>query len=408
MAKSASGTSHVFAGVSFPGRDGPARIVKELERRAAGRKDQLVRADRMKFVVLDGSLLLRYETKESNLVPLNRTAWSQVAAYAGIPTSCPFWAWITAPKHWEKAVTALNAYFADHVDVRLLRILERDGQPYLRAFLSDKYAIVDHYDFMFAIAERLKAKGAEIWHCRLSEDDFFGYAVAPGITSEVSVDRTFDPGDGWKSRWYGREGDVSHAAMAFGNSETGGGSCFLGAAVLRRVCQNYRIYHDLVSRTHIGRKKDEGAVLSAETIKAENQVFFMKIGDNVDSVFDPEKFVALFAKEREAAADSIDPKRAEEAGEALRIVFDLPQERAARIKSLFMDDGDYSRYGLANAVSRAAHDHNVEAAAGYAEECGSAKLIECSSFSSFLRRASNKARTKGESEVAEKLSAAIG
>lgn len=396
--------SHTFAGIRFPGRAAVDRITEELDRQKKSKKDQLIRTDRMAFKPIDGQFLLSFKTKEENLVAINRTAWNQVSEYVGLPVSSGYWNWASGEDNWGKWANTLNEYFHAKKDYRLLRVLEKDGQPYLRAFLSNAYKIVDHSDFLFAIADRLVECKAEMWHCRLTEDRFVGYAVAPGITDQVKTDRTFDPGDGWKSRWYGKDGDVVNAAMAFGNSETGGGSCFLRKAILRRVCQNYCVWEDVVAKTHIGRRREDEMVLSAETVKAENEVFFMKIKDHVVGTFDPEKFHQLFELMNKAAEDDIDPDHAEDAAQALRITCDLSQERMERIKTLFNRNGDFSRFGLFNALTEAAHDDAYDADRGFEEECSARRVLETGSMQALYRRASRKGAANGESaELTERL-----
>jgi len=397
-------TNHTFAGIRFPGRMLAYKIVGELEKQKAGKRDQVIRTDRMTFKPVDGQFLLSFKTKEEQLVPINKNAWQQIAEYVGLPVSSGYWNWASGDGNWGKWATTLNDYFHSKKDLRLLRVLEKEGQPYLRAFLSNAYKIVDHADFLFAITDRLLECKAELWHCRLTEDRFVGYAVAPGITHEVKTDRTFDPGDGWKSRWHGKGGDVVNAAMAFGNSETGGGSCFLRKAILRRVCENYCVWEDVVAKTHIGRRRGDEMVLSAETIKAENEVFFMKIKDHVVGTFDPEKFKELFTVLNKAAEDDINPDNAEDAAQALRITCDMSNERMERVKSLFNRNSDFSRFGLFNAFTEAAHDASLDADNGFEEECSAKKVLELGSMEVLYARAARKGRTEGESEkLTEKL-----
>lgn len=417
--------SHVYAGLAFPGRKQVGEVLKELERQKAARKDAIVRSDRMTLQVADGQMLLRAPFQGADqLVPLNTRAWAQMLAFIGLPKRIPLYNLLTLgakpesgkrrrkPKktngenafdsrmYWPTFTNMVNDILRTEKQPTLVRLMDDPGgRTYCRALLSDQYKIVPNDAYFYAIVEKLQEADAEIWHARLSDDHFFGYAVSKGITGQISTDRTFDPGDGWTSRWYGKEGDVYNAAMAFGNSETGGGSCFIKQAILRRVCQNYCVYQDVVSKTHIGRRRDEEMLLSEETIMAENKVFFMKIGDCVTGTFDPEKFQKLMDKINGAAQDAVNPAEAETAVENLMLVYELPQDRINEIKRQFYTEGDYSRLGLANAVTRYAHENEHEAEVGFELEKLGADVMD-STLEKMQKRADSARKEKAKAEPA--------
>jgi hypothetical protein len=379
--------THVHAGLAFPGRRAVADVLKELERQKEARKDAVVRSDRLSLQVSDNQILLRTPVQGTDqLVPMNTRAWGQLLSMVGLPKRTPLYNMLmTGAKadsgrrrntpegkkfdprtYWPTFTTMANDILQTEKHPLLVRLMDdSESRTYCRALLSDQYKIVPNDAYFYSIAEKLMEVGAEIWHARLSDDHFYGYAVSPGITGQITTDRTFDPGDGWSSRWYGKEGDVYNAAMAFGNSETGAGGCFIKQAILRRVCQNYCIYHDVVNLAHIGRRMGEELMLSEQTIMAENKVFFMKIGDYVSSTFDPERFQKMIDAINGAAKEAVDPNQAETVAENLMFAYDISQERMAQIKRHFYAEGDYSRLGLANAVTRCAHAETHEAEVGF-------------------------------------------
>ena len=250
---------------------------------------------------------------------------------------------------------------------------QKDNQ-FCRALLSDKYKIVSNADFFFSIVEQLKDLKAEIWHARFSEDRFTGYAVSEGISGQVTTDRTFDPGDGWISRWHGKEGDVLNAAMAFSNSETGDGGISLSQAILRRVCQNYCVYHDIVNAVHLGKRNKTDMMLSDETIMKANEVFFMKIKDYVKGTFDPAAFQKMIDAMNEATKEEVpDPDKA---ATALQLVYNISDEKKNAIRNMFVKNLDRSRYGLSNAVTEYAHDDKLDPDTGFEFERLGRELIE--------------------------------
>jgi len=423
---------HVYAGLAFPGRKAVGEVLQELERQKKARKDAVVRSDRMTLQVADGQMLLRAPFQGGDqLVPLNNRAWGQMLAFIGLPKRTPLYNLLTrgakpdsgkrrrkpkkangeaetfdARMYWSTFTNMVNDILRTEKQPTLVRLMDDpNGRTYCRALLSDQYKIVPNDAYFYAIVEKLQEAEAEIWHARLSDDHFFGYAVAKGITGQISTDRTFDPGDGWTSRWYGKSGDVYNAAMAFGNSETGGGSCFIKQAILRRVCQNYCIYQDVVTKTHIGRRRDEEMLLSEETIMAENKVFFMKIGDCVTGTFDAEKFQALMDAINGAAQDAVNPAEAETTVENMMLTYELPQERINEIKRHFYQEGDYSRLGLANAVTKYAHESEHEAEVGFELEKLGADVVG-STLEKMAKRADIVRKEKAKAAKAEPVAVA--
>ncbi len=416
--------SHTFAGITFEGRRQVGEILQELERQKAKRKDVVVRSDRIEAVVRDKEFLFKVTTpKETCLVPVTRRVHVQVAQTMGLRMTDRYYKWLAygsqqpseeklrkgehdPRRNWKLWAQAINDYLHTEKTHRLVRMSETPkGQPYMRAFLSDKYKIIPNADFFYAVVEKLQEVKAEVWHARLSEDKFYGYAVAPGISEQVNTDRPFDPGDGWQSRWYGEKGDVVNAALAFGNSETGEGGIFLSQAILRRVCVNYCVWHDLVSTTHVGKRQGTDVMLSQETLEKQNEVFFMKISDITRGTFQPEKFQEIVDAMTGATREHIvDPDKA---AEALMIVYDLGEVRRNAIRNLFVKEGDASRYGLANAVTQVAHHDDIDPETGFGLERLGTELIRMKSMDQLYKKAEAK-KDKTEEEVeAPPLSVAV-
>lgn len=421
--------THVHAGLQFPGRHEVANVLKELERQKEARQDAVLRSDRLSLQVVDNQLLMRVPIRGSDrLVPMNSRAWGQLCSFIGLPKRAPIYNMLMTGakaesgirrkknkdvedgdprRYWATFTTMVNDILQTEKQTLLVRLMD-DPQTntYCRALLSDQYRIVPNDAYFYAITEKLMKIGAEVWHARLSDDHFFGYAVSPGITSQINTDRAYDPGDGWQSRWYGKSGDVYNAAMSFGNSETGAGGCFIKQAILRRVCQNYCVYHDVMNVAHIGRRRGEEVLLSEQTIVAENKVFFMKIGDHVDATFDPERFQKMIDAVDGAAHESIAPSDVENEVENLMLVYDISQESIAHIKRHFYSEGDYSRLGLANAVTRHAHSESNEAEIGFDFERLGAEIVS-TNLTKLAKSANVVRKEKAKAAVVEAVAASV-
>ena len=418
--------SHIHAGVAFPGRQAVSTIMAELERQKKERRDFFINSKNLEFKVVDRQILMKIDSGKGGnlLVPVSRRGWTQLAQWMGLRQSDRFYKWLAfghqnpsglkgnqkveADRNWGTWIELINDYMHTEKEQRLVRCLaDTGGQIYCRALLSDKYNVISNADFFFCLVEALKVVGAEVWNARLSEDKFYLYAVAPGITGQITTDRTFDPGDGWESRWYGKEGDVMNAALCAGNSETGEGGIFLAAAVLRKATVSYNVYHDLVTMTHVGKRYDPTDVLlSDETIRKRNDFFFSKVTDLTRNSFDPDRFQAMLDDMDKATKEVVDDP--ERAADVLQYCFDISEDRKALIRDMFVKEQDGSRYGLANAVTTFAHNEKLDADVGYELECAATQLFK-GSMSGFYEKAAKikKERERKKGKVDERLEAEV-
>lgn len=251
--------------------------------------------------------------------------------------------------------------------------LLRTMDGHVRAVLSDRYKLIDNADLFFLAAEVFQGAGAELWDARLWDDGFELHGVAPHISGEVTLDRTFDPGDGWQSRWVGGEGDVHNAAVRVRNSETGHGSCRVDMSILRRVCANLCVWSDGVSVIHAGGKIAEGVIKSDRTKELESEVVWSTIRDAVTTAFDEKRFSEYI--ERLNAATQVElPCEPRHAVDALAASLDLSVERKDAILAQLLQTGDRTKFGVIQAVTASAHDA-APAIATELEELG-ARLLD--------------------------------
>lgn len=224
-----------------------------------------------------------------------------------------------------------------------------------RAVLSPSYRILDSVDLFFNAYEEMEKAGAELWQMRLWDDGFQMLGVAKGISGNVTTDRTFDPGDGWDSRWANLGDDTQYAAISITNSETGGGSLNIAPAIMRRVCCNFNIWAKVFRGIHLQRaRSEEGMIYSAETEAAESRTVWLKVRDAVKTVFDKEKFQAYIDRLNGAAKLALGAKVEETTMNVLKDV-QIPEDRKAAILRNLLESRDYSRYGLVQAVTWQAH-----------------------------------------------------
>jgi hypothetical protein len=312
-------------------------------------------------------------------MPLSPTAERQLAAKLGIPLRYIR----TIRGNGYNDLASHNFTYLLEKDKRKLFIRSLDGR--VRAVLSDSYKVMDNSDVFFLAAETFQTVGAQLWTARLWDDGFELFGVAPHISGEVRTDRTFDPGDGWQSRWYGKEGDVHNAAVRISNSETGEGGLTIKPAIMRRVCCNFNIWADGVGRIHVGRRmQQEGLVkhltvgdagegeaaasglFSEETRQAEARTIWLKCRDVIKGAFDAEVFKRYIDRLNQITQTKIE--KPEEAVANVVKAYELSESRKNDILRSLLGSGDFSRYGLVQAVTNSAH--SADTAGSFDEASG--------------------------------------
>jgi hypothetical protein len=365
--------------------------MKELERESKEKRDLVVNSKNLKMQVVDDQLLLRVpnpKSKETFLLPIPARVHCQIAQWMHVRMGDGFYKWLVggafSPKgedskrrrNWDIYCDVFNAFVKRQAERRLVRMLyNRKKNLYVRALLSDRYQIIDSSDFFFTIVGALQKMGAEVWHARLSDDKFYGYAVHPKSSAIIDLTKTKGGEHDHTFRRFAKDGkDEVHPAMVFGNSETGEGGCFMQQALLWTYCVNYAITTKILNKTHVGRRRGEEMLLKAETIKKENEVFFLKTADITESTFDEEKFKAYIAKLEGACEDEVDDP--EKAAQALQVCYDVSEDMKAKIRNTFLLKYPQTRYGLIGAVTEVGHDADLDPTEGVNLEELGAKLID--------------------------------
>lgn len=390
-------------------------IYTELERQAGNYEDyvlptsnlQLVR-DEEHGIVLELSMnnpdLLAASGMLKRKIPLSRRAMLQIAQWLGLPTNSRLYKRLRfgydevskrragqhSDRFWPTFMQLVNDHFETLKSKKLIRMLkDHNDQWYVRAILSDRYRVIPNDQLFMSLAEKIKESEAEIWDARLSEDAFYVYCVAPGISAQIREDRTF----GKDGRWVGDAGDAVNAALMARNSETGQGGCEVCPAVVNKVDGSYFVKHTALSVRHLGKQHVMDRLLSPETIKKQNEVLYRQVNDYIEATFDQDKFQDFVDSLNDATQDELEDPAA--AAEAARLVYDLSEERKNSVVKWLMESGDRSRYGLAKAISREAHDDaKISADEALHLERASSDLIEKQTSLKLARAYKSKAELK--------------
>lgn len=243
-------------------------------------------------------------------------------------------------------IANINSWFQTKPERRMIRTMSKLGQHgSARAFLSDRYRPIDNFEVSEAILPILADfPDMRIESCELTETRMYLKAIFPRIQTEVA------------------RGDVVQAGIVISNSEIGLGAVKVEPLIYRLVCTNGMIAADhAVRKYHVGRNTDgaEGAaafeVYRDETLQADDRALMLKLQDVVKAAADQARFESIVAKMRETTTQQITGNPVA-AVEVLATRFTLNEVEKGSVLNHLIRGGDLSRFGMLNAVTRAAQD----------------------------------------------------
>lgn len=285
-------------------------------------------------------------------------------------------------KHTRRQITShykIPAAYSDHMAAENPRLLGENINSWLhqqngerrmvrtldnkaRAFVSDKFFRYDNHDLANAVLPVLMENpDLRVESCEVTDKRLYIKALMPKIEGSVGLN------------------DPVQAGLVISNSEIGMGSVSVLPLVYRLVCLNGMIMNDRgMKRFHVGRRIDEGAnvqeLFRTATLRADAQALSMKLQDVVRGAMSQAHFDDIVrgltaATETEKLANPV--KGIEVLGKSIGL---NEGERMTALENL-MRDGDYSKWGAANAVTRLANEHESYDRATELETLGS-KVID--------------------------------
>jgi hypothetical protein len=266
-------------------------------------------------------------------MPLRDHAHGQMAAKTGIPKRY-------YDRMREEATSLLSTnveyWLRDEPKRHMIRTI--DGR--VRALLSDRYRRLDHADLMEqAVLPSLgEIDGLTFQVASLTDEKLHLNVILPRLYAEIAV------------------GDVVQAGVQITNSEVGGGRLRVLPRIWRLVCLNgLLIPAEGMSQYHVGRRIEDETyeIFADDTLAADDHAFFLKVRDAVRASLDQARFEQIVASLRETTEG---PKVADPvaASEVLANSYDLTKEEGRSVLLRLAQGGDFSRWGMVNAVTAAA------------------------------------------------------
>jgi hypothetical protein len=272
-------------------REQAVDLIAELDRRRQSARDIVIDAGRLDHGVNispDGKASYRlgvpFVGDAFEGFPLSPTALGQVAQAASIPGD-----------YAKRIHGDYPLLFADSVatllpkdKARMVRSL--DGR--VRAFLSDRYRVLDNFDLAFSVLTEANKVGAEIQRWTLTEDRFEARLIVPDWRETIGYRDLGQGGGGhqfFKAPSDGQGGSVIIPGLYVSNSETGKGGQVVRPYLLDSVCNNGALIETTLRTVHLGGQVGEG-ILTREAAEADSRAVWLRVRDVIAAVFDREAF----------------------------------------------------------------------------------------------------------------------
>lgn len=337
-------------------------LAAEIERQSSAKRDFIASTSALAAVVAlsadDKPPVVQLEIPgQSSPFPILPHAHGQIAAHLDIPK-----------KYYDRMAASEPGLLANNINTwfgregsrtrRMIRTL--DGNA--RAFLSDRFQPFDNDLIAEAALDTLHsvAPSMTVQSCELTPTRLYIKASFPTIQREV------------------KRGDVVESGVLISNSEVGAGAVEVVPFSMRLVCLNGMKHTEFGQRrNHVGRVvegQDGSEIFASDTLRADSRAFLLKFRDVIRATVNPDQFAKIVERMAEAAGERLEGNPVQ-AVEVLTRRLNLTEGEKGGVLRHLIEGGDLSRWGVANAVTRAAADAGDYDRATQLEEIGG-KVLE--------------------------------
>ena len=126
-------------------------------------------------------------------------------------------------------------------------------------------------------------------------------------------------------------------------------------------------------RNHVGRaatSEEDFSIYSNETLLADDHAFVLKIKDTVRAAISEARFAQVVSRMRESTEAMLDTKQLPAVVKLASSSFGITEDESNGVLEHLITGGDFSLYGLANAVTRFSQDVESYDRATKLEEIG--------------------------------------
>lgn len=255
----------------------------------------------------------------------------------------------SASTEWVEDVPAVPADSRSFL-VRAFRGDEPGDVGIARAFLSDRYGVIDNLDVLMAALDGVRDAGVavEIRGGDLTDRRMVVRLTCPEVTALAPTLLR-----GYRSPFTGQTGEdnpVIWAGFQISNSETGGGAFTITPRLEVQVCKNgMTITKEALSKVHLGGRLDAGVVRwGQDTQEAAVTLVQKQTRDAVQTFLSPDYLTGVIGRLEEKAGETVDNH---DAVRTLAKSLRYTDEQADGILGYFTQGGQMTLGGVVNAVT---------------------------------------------------------
>lgn len=248
--------------------------------------------------------------------------------------------------HRDLLMQNVNAWFEKEPELRMVRTL--DGRA--RAFLSNSFRRVDNEQILERTLPVIRNDfETTMLNTHVDEDRMRLKCLFTGDEHKVDLGKTKNGND-----------DIVHAGFEMGNSEVGRGSFFIRGFFFRDYCTNGCVFGTTetasMKQIHVGSRLGITAdmILSNATMRKEDELIISAARDVLVKLASPE-FTQQLGNKLRALKETESVKAPIPAVENVCETLRLSEGESASVLESFIREGDYSQWGMVNAVTQLAN-----------------------------------------------------
>lgn len=293
-------------------------LIEELEKQRPLKWDQRINSSHLEMVISQEQARFQVEGKD-NLLSITKPCHSQIAERLEIPA-----------KYYQKMEDETPELLVENVNTWLKKtgrdLFIRGLGESVRAFLSDRYRVIDHLDTLYCSLNELQAYETEIEDCFISETE---------MNIKVKSNQLKD--------FVRHRDDLIIGGLLFTNSETGHKALRIEPRLFRVKCTNGMVIEEFATRQiHLGNGdngNDEADEMIYLSIRRSIKELFGRFGEIVEAL--REKTEIKINNPQRVINNVVEYYR-------------LSESQKENILMAFGGEPEYDQYGIANAITRAA------------------------------------------------------
>lgn len=306
-------------------------------------------------------VLLKTGETELERFSITENCHRQIAGRLGIPLK-HYFRMLEDYRHL--IVQEVNEIFRKEPQTRLLRTL--DGKA--RAFLSDRFRTIDN-DEVIERALPPIVRGdvpSQLLSSNVTENNMYIKVLFTGDNLAQDIGELARPQNHIGGQANGSTRDIIRPGAIIKNSETGHGSLEIDGFFYRDFCLNGCVYGQesifKYNRRHIGGKLESNGdfeLFSDETKRKQNELIVAELVDSMSALTDPAN-VRKMGDALRATKEGPQVQDAFAAVDQLAKEVDIRDGEKQDIITNLLTDGDFTRWGMLNAVTKVANTDAVD------------------------------------------------